>query len=488
MTYQHGITISEKSTRISPPAQSISTIAVVIGTAPINLAENPTAAVNKPIVAKTYDEAVKAVGFSSNYEKYTLCEAIDIFFKQFGVGPLVLINVLDPAKHKTDSQTVTGSIVNGVVIINTEGILLDNTFLVKDSTGTVTYDRGTDYAASFKADGTLAIAILKDGNIDAEEETLKITYTKLDPSKVTAEDIIGGYDSQTNTYKGIENIAQVYPRFNLVPSIIIAPGWSQIKEVEAVLKAKAEKINGLFNCTLISDIDSKTIKSLSAAKAWKENNVYTGKHEVVLWPKVKIGGNIYWYSTVLAALMVSTDIQNNDVPVKSPSNKKLPISSTVLADGTEVYLDQTQGNELNGSGIVTAINMAGWRAWGNNTGAYPDNTDLKDRFISIRRLFDWWGNQFIVEFFDKVDDPADYRLIESIIDEQNIKSNGYQAAGQIIGAKISFSKDENPVQEILNGHIKFTQSIAAGVPAESIENELSFDPTLYSNSLFGGEN
>ncbi|WP_297429312.1 phage tail sheath family protein [Clostridium sp.] len=488
MSYLHGISIGEVATPVATPTQSLATITIAIGTAPVNLLDDPSSAVNKPIKVTDYDGAVAAIGNSSDWDKYTLCQVTDAFFKQFAVAPVVLINVLDPAIHKSDSITATVAINNKIATIEVEGILLNNTFIVEDSTGATTYTKGTDYTVEFNDSGYPEITILSTGTILTSETELEVSYTKLDPSKVTEADIIGGYTEATGAYKGIECITKVYPMLNLVPGLLIAPGWSQKKTVEAALKAKNTLINGSFNAQVIIDIDSSAVKVFSKAAEWKSTNGYNDKREIVVWPKIKIDTKTYWYSAILAALIVYVDTQNSDVPFKSPSNKKISISSTVLADGTEVFLDQVQANTLNASGIVTAINMSGWRTWGNNTAIYPESTDPKDRWIPIRRVFDWWGNNFIVDFFDKVDDPTNYRLIESIVDEENLKANGYQAAGQIAGAKITFNDSDNSIDSILNGKIVFRQSIGAFSPAENIENILEFDSTMVSNAIFGGDN
>lgn len=480
MAYKHGITIEESPTVVASSISS-ATIPVITGTAPVNLVANPI--INKPVLCKSYEDAIAAFGYSDDFENYTLCQAMDVFFKKFGVGPIVLINVLDPAIHKAAVSSTSVNIVDGIAKINSLGAILDSNFVVKDSTGTTTYAKGKDYDVSFDDSGYPEISLINGGTIPSSAESLEVSYNKIDPSKVTDADIIGGYTASTNIYKGIACVREIYPMFNLVPSLLLAPGWSQNKDVEAALKAQSSLINGCFNCEVLSDIDSSIAKVYGDAITWKKQNGYTDKREIALWPKIKMGDKTYWYSVIMAALIVYVDSQNNNVPCKSPSNKKIPIDSTVLADGTEVYLDQLQANELNAAGIVTAINMSGWRTWGNNTAAYPDDTDSKDRFTAIRRVLDWWGNNFILDFFDKVDDPTNYRLIESIVDEENIKANGYQAAGQIVGAKISFSKDDNPTENIQNGQIKFRQEIGAYGPAESIVNVLEFDPSLTASAL-----
>ena len=81
------------------------------------------------------------------------------------------------------------------------------------------------------------------------------------------------------------------------------------------------------------------------------------------------------------------------MPSISPSNKLLGVTGTCLADGTEVNLDQDQANVVNSYGVATALNMNGWKLWGNYTGAYPSSTDPKDIWFPVRRMFNWQGKQ-----------------------------------------------------------------------------------------------
>ena len=75
MAYKHGVYTSEVPTSIVPAVNSTAGLPVVFGTAPIHLASN-RAEVNKPILCYTYAEAVAAMGYSEDWEKYTLCETI----------------------------------------------------------------------------------------------------------------------------------------------------------------------------------------------------------------------------------------------------------------------------------------------------------------------------------------------------------------------------------------------------------------------------
>ncbi len=147
---------------------------------------------------------------------------------------------------------------------------------------------------------------------------LKVDYSKLDPEKIEVSDIIGGYDSQTNTYKGLEVISQIYPQLGLVPGLILSPGWSHKPEVASVLDAKSQNINSSFNCSNVLDIDSSEVSNYQDVPAWKSEKSYTSNRSIVCWPKVKIGDRVYWFSAVMAALIAYTDAENDDVPYVSP--------------------------------------------------------------------------------------------------------------------------------------------------------------------------
>lgn len=486
MAYNHGIRIEEQATSIVAPITGSAGLQVVIGTAPINLAKDPYSVTNVPLIAYSFSEAASQLGYSDDFKKFTLCQSMDASFRIFNVAPIIFINVLDPKKHKKDNTEASVNVVAKQAKLEEDGILLD-TLVVKD--GATTLAKNEDYITSFTDDGKVLVSLIE-GSSHAGASTLTVKSTSIDPSAVKAKDIIGGYDAATDKESGLELIRQVYPRFNMTPGLLLAPGWSQIPEVGIVLGSKCSEINGVFSCECVLDLDSSSTgaKKYSAVGEWKNKNGYTNKHSVVLWPQVKVGKKQYAFSAIFAALTAYTDASNDDVPNLSPSNKMAKITGLVLDDGTEVTLDQNQANLLNSQGVITAINVNGWRTWGNNTAAYPGVTDPKDRWFCCRRFFSWWGNSFIMTYFQKVDDPANYRLIESIVDSENIRGNSYTSQGKCAGAKIVFEEKDNQITDILNGKIKFRQYLAPYTPAEDILNVLEFDPSMLATAISGGGN
>lgn len=483
MDYMHGIRIQENQTSVPTPVVSEAGVPVIFGTAPVNLAKDPGNAVNRLFLCNTFAEAVGSLGYSEDYANYTLCQAMDAFFKAFGIGPVVLCNVLDPESHAhTEELSETLTVTGSQAVSESLGIVL-STLAVKN--GETALENGEDYTVAFNSEGKTVITLITSGIAN-----ITITGRKLKPSGVTADDVIGAYDSSTGGSTGIELVNKVYQQFSLAPSLLLAPGWSHIPSVGLALSGKCEDISGLFRCECVVDIDcgqtAGGAKKYADVEKVKRDSGYVDKHMICVWPRVKYDSKEMAFSAIYAAMASYTDYTNDNVPNLSPSNRAIGISTAILADGTEVLLDQPQANELNATGVVTALNMNGWKAWGNNTAAYPDTTDPKDRWISCRRFFSWWGNSFIVTYMSKVDNPANYRLIESIVDSENVRANSLVSMGKCAGLRMVYSKDDNPTGNVMDGKIVFRQYLAPYTPAEDIQNILEFDPDMLKSAL-GGE-
>ena len=72
MSYNHKISTKEIDTQLTTPVEGTAGLQVIFGTAPVNLAEDPAAAVNTPIIAYSFAEAQKALGYSDDFANYTL--------------------------------------------------------------------------------------------------------------------------------------------------------------------------------------------------------------------------------------------------------------------------------------------------------------------------------------------------------------------------------------------------------------------------------
>ena len=474
----HGVKASEISTDIISTIETTAGLPVIVGTAPVNLTENPLSNVNKPVLCNSFDEFVAAFGYSDNWDKYTLCEAAYSEFILYGVKPAVFINVLDPASHK---MTISGSmynVTNDLVEIDNDALL--NSFIVKENSySTVAAIKNTDYTLAFDTEGKAIISIVSGGSLDGKT-SIYISYDRLNPSAVTYQDVIGGVNTNGET-KGLELVNTIYTMFGMIPGIIAAPSWSENPTVATVMKAKASTLSSLFKCICLTDVDTSQVRNYRNVYTWKNSNNYTGANQIVCWPCVRNGEQIYHMSTHLMGVIGAMDADNDDIPYMSPSNHTLQATGLCLKDGTEILLSLDQANILNSQGIVTGLNFSGgFKIWGNYTAIYPSLSDPKDIFICCRRMLDWQQKTLILNYWQRVDAPLIPRVIRSIVDSESIRLNGLVARGYLIAAEIQFNEDENPTTDLLAGKVKLHTKLTCPVPAEEIEEIVEYDASAYS--------
>lgn len=488
MAYQHGVYTREQATSMSAATNSTAGLQVVFGTAPIYQLADLTG-VTAPRLCSSYAEAAAALGYDTNFEAFTLNQSIKASFELFGVAPIVLVNVLDPnkAQHVTNvskptEQTVTG----GSFVISAEQepvpYVLRATLTVSAQTSGDPLVAGTDYTVEYDEDGLATVTLTS-----ATAKALAKVYVTYKAIKLTAGKTAVTAAEITTAIS--DKLREVYPRFGMTPGLLLAPGYSKDPNVAAVMQGACENINGVYSCECILDMDcgASGAQTYDAVKQVKENKGLTSPHAYAYWPMAQVGDYRLSLSAIMGALTAATDAANGDVPSLSPSNKSLPgVTGLCLEDGTEVILDQAQANVVNSAGIGTVLNLNGFKAWGNNTCAYPSTTDPKDRWIAVRRFFTWRSNSLIQTYFERVDSPANYRMIEAIVDAENVNGNAYVAAGACAAYQCEFRSDENPTTQILDGTIKFHLTLAPYNPAECIEFTLEFDPTAIASALTGG--
>lgn len=481
--YRHGVYARQLPTSIVPPRRVGAALPVVVGAAPVHLiADDALGPVNQPVLIYSYSEAVQTLGpVEVDWSAYTLAEHLYSQFVLFKTAPCVCVNVFDPAVHKTAVVEEAKALVAGRLTLDHPGLVAAPTVTLSDGTACAA---GDDYTVNRIA-GTIT-RVATSAVIESDTAALKVSYEYGDPGKVTADDIVGGIDAASGAKSGLELVDQVFPRFGMIPGLILAPGWSGDPLVAAVMSTKAANINGHFRAMAVVDIpcDAAGVTKYSDASAWKALNNYADNTMVVCWPLVKLQGKVFHLSTQAAGIMAQVDYANDDVPHESPSNKPLECNGAQLADGTAVWLGPDEANYLNSQGITTANNFNGvWRLWGNRTGAYPAVTDVKDAFTCIQRMFNWLGNEFILTFWQKVDKPLTRRLIETIVDSYNIRLNGLAARQFILGGRVEFLPEENPFTDLMDGVVNFHLYVTPPSPARDITALIEYDPG-YLSTLF----
>jgi Bacteriophage tail sheath protein len=476
--FPHGVSWSDVPTSVIAPVQAAAGVNVVFGSAPLHLTKNGKDYINKPRIYNRYEDAVTELGFTNDWETYDICEHMDACFVEFGVFPVIYVAVNDPEAGATPVAPTQFTLVNGQVDTGQE--LIRWTVVVKDETGADTYVEGNDYLLSLSKNNTTIVTRIATGDIPADDSVLTLEGKNPTATPITATDIIGGIDVSTGARTGLEVIEDVFQKTGVVPGVIVCPKWSKDPTVAAAMEAKAENVNGCFACTCLIDVDTATVKKSQDVKAWKDTNNIAFPRQTCLFGKPALvgtqGQKVFNFASQQGPLLQWTDAYRGDgLPYHSPSNKPLRMNSLQIDDGTELSMHLLDANMLNGQGVVTALNwIGGWRSWGNRTAAYPANTDVKDMFIPVRRMFDFIGNSVVLTIWQKVDEPGNRRLIDAIVNSLQLWLDGLTNTGALLGARIEFRHDENPTTELLNGHYVFHIYIAVPTPAEWIDFRIEY--------------
>lgn len=467
----HGVSTSKKATSVSTPVVAASGVAFVVGTAPVQAVGGK---VNEVIMANNYAEAAEAFGYADDWKKYDICEMMHTAFQLYKVAPVFFVNVLDPEKHKKTGSTTKATPADKQIKLPFEAIAASVQIADKVA--------GTDFEVFY--DETNCI-------VEFLTETtgeITVTYDEVDPTKVTKADIIGGYSAQTHKTTGLELIDSVFPKYTTVPDLIVCPNWSHEPEVAAVMSAKAENINGLFEADALIDVDTSAggATYYTEVPAWKKSKNISKTNELLLFPRLGLGDKEFNYSSQMAGLIAqvdNTDEFGGGTPCESASNKSLQADRAILADGTEVALDVQAANYLNDNGIITALNFYnGFVSWGDWTAAFPAATDPVDYFYCVSRMFKFVAKTVTLSHWSKTDRRLTRRLLDAIMQSVNDWLNSLTAEEKIIGGRVVMEEAENSLTALMAGKAKFHIYLTPPSPLVEMEFVLEYD-TSYLSAL-----
>lgn len=457
MSFLHGFEFIE--TALFHPIQMVrSSVIGLIGTAP-----NP-APTNVPTLIMNRTEAVTKFGDPGVASPigFTIPQALKSIFDQGDfIGFVVVINVLDPATHKTSVPLADKTFVADKVQM--EHRYLANE-VVKNSGETVTYVKDTDYIIDYST----GLVTRKASGAILAGATVKISYDYADPSLVDGTDIIGGVNVTTGDREGIEALLDVSSLYGFAPKILIAPQYSSAKLVMDALIAKADTL--------------RSVAIADSVEGWKQEDAldYAGEFDspraIVSYPLLKNNGTVVPFSPYIAGVMSRTD--NTLGWWYSPSNKVI-LGITGLERPIPFmtfHTPNSPANFLNENKIVTAIHFEGWRVWGNQSAT----SDAAWKFISVRRQFDIIEDSIELGTLHLLDRPINKAFFEDLTDSVQAFLNSLQGRQAIIYGKIQVLPEDNPPSEIANGHITARLDITPTYPAERItyKTTLTIDPLI----------
>ena len=486
---------------VAQSAVQAGTTPVYIGTAPVNLVRGfaDAGVINEPIKLSNMIDAQRKLGYAADWGTFTLCEVMNAHFNNTlgNIGPIYVINVLDPSagKHRKATETTQQLSFTGVrAEFASSTIILDTLTIAKSDGGD--YAEGTDYAVDYNfTKGTVIItSLIADSPLTG---TLTASFYEVDDSAIEDDDIIGGVTAG-GEYSGLSSIALLYPEQFAVCNLIAAPGWSQSPAVYNAMLTASQKINGHWDAFVVADLplvdsSAQAVDTITKAIAWKKNNAFTGERSKVYWPQgVDNLGNIYHLSTLAVVELMRADFSHNSVPMETCGNKAIPIIKQYFgANATNRGFSQQEGKELTQNGISTAVAWGGeWVLWGDHTAAYTYGADVDPRAIfdvSMRMLMHI-TNDFQREWSPRIDESMPRARSSELINREQEKLDGYVSMGALLGEpQIVFLESENSTTDIMNGDFRWDIAVTPTPPLKSASVYVAYTDAGFSVYYEGGD-
>jgi phage tail sheath protein FI len=283
----------------------------------------------------------------------------------------------------------------------------------------------------------------------------------------TLQNIIGGVDSATGEYKGIQAFLSSESTVHVTPRILIAPNFTHELPKSGSSDSRNPVVAGLIGIAeklrAVIVADGPNINDEEAIK-WRKS---VGSPRVyVIDPWVKVFNQeekILPASPFVAGLIAKID--NAHGFWWSPSNQE--INGIV---GTARSVDFTLGdvscraNRLNENEIATIIHQKGYRLWGNRT----CSNDSKWAFLSVRRTADLINDSLLRAHLWAVDRNITKTYIDDVVEGVNAYLAHLKAVGAILGGKCYANPDLNTPESIIDGKVYFDFNFTPPYPAEQI--------------------
>ncbi|QRQ81079.1 phage tail sheath family protein [Paralysiella testudinis] len=443
--YLHGIETIRIDGGSNPVYTVDGAITAIIGTA-------PTGAVNEITVCQTKKDFARFGTITG--KGFTLPDAADIWTR-YGSGIAYVVNVCDPAKHKTGVTDEALSPDPDTLTAKTAHPALQAGYAVTD--GSTPLTEGSGYRIDTLS-GEIVFA--------AKPTAPKISYTYTDPAKVNEADIIGAYIAATGKRTGMEALTEGFNRFGADAKIIIVPQFDKTATCAAAMITLAEKLHA------IAYISAPAATGLSQAIQGRgpEGNINfktSSDRTHLFYPHVTGLLGVESLATHAAGLRMKTDVEHGYW--FSTSNRELQgvvgaeVALTARADDP-----QAETNRLNEKGISTVFNSygTGFRLWGNRLACFPTVTHPKNFEVAQRTgdLIDESIRRFELQYLDR---PIDDALIDSLIGSVRTYLGTLRS---IVGYSVDLDYDYDLVDAFSKGQVPIVYDYTPKLPAERITN------------------
>lgn len=473
-TFLHGVETIETLVGPRPIKQVRSAVIGLVGTAPIHhVAADDRPALHDPeLILSDRDNFTFGDDDVAGYSIPAALKAI----QDQGAGTVIVINVFDPAVHKTNVAEAVLNVVDHKITLAHQDII--SVIVKKNLDPFAVKVEGTDYTVDYK---TGVISLLEAGTIYAEA-TAKVTYVRATPSAVDADDIVGATTNGVRT--GMEALRNAASKFGFGPKIVIAPGYSTTAAVALAMQVISQK-------TKLRAVSLADIPIGASRDEVVEGRAPDGDIDVTIadervyycYPHLKVpdgeGTKLEPYSQRLAGLIAATDLELGYW--RSPSNRpilgavglELPLTAVV----NDPTCDVNAINEVGVGTVFTGFGL-GLRSWGNRSSAFPGSTAITT-FMAARRTIDMVDEAVELATLTYMDGPVGDVLITAVLDDVNAFIRTLISRGALVaGSRVEFFAEDNPSVDLAAGKLVFTKTMCPPPPAERITYKSVIDTNL----------
>lgn len=452
-----------------------SAVTGLVGTAPIG-------PVNEPIVILSDKDCAQ---FGVDLDGFTIMSALDANFDQGRptAGVVIVINVLDPTKHKSDvaNEVVTFDAATDLAKLAHPAV---SSLVLKSADGNTAFVKDTDYSLDPL---TGQLTRLPGGGIASGATVKAVSYSYADPTKVTPADIIGAVD-EAGKRTGLKAFLDCFTLFGFFPKRLIAPVFCTLNSVATEMIAMANRIRArAYIDAPIGLTPTQAITGRGPAGGINFNT--SAKRARLCYPHVKVydattgTDRLEPLSQRAAGLGNAIDIANGYW--WSPSNQEiLGITGVERTISAMINDPNCEANMLNEVGITTVFNSfgTGLRLWGNRMANWPAETgpETFESVIAVGDIIDESIEYFSLQFTDQPGSPA-WR--DSVVESVNGFLRKLQGDGAILDGRCWFDMADNTIEEMANGHYVFSRDYMPPTPAERITHKTRININYLKNLL-----
>ena len=459
--YHHGTETIRIDGGSNPVYTVDGAITAIVGTAPVG-------EVNELTVCQTKKDFAQFGGELTG-KGFTLPDAANIWTR-YASGVAYVINVCDPARHKTQVQNEVLTVDSNTLTAYTAKPALLAGYALTDGAAALT--EGQHYTIN-----TLTGEII----YKTKPTAPKISYSYVDPTKVTEADIIGAYVAATGKRTGLELLSEGYNRQGADAKIIIVPNYDKTATVAAKMITVADNLNAI---AYINAPEGTTLsKALEGRGPLGTINFQTSSDRAELFFPHVIGLlGMESLATHAAGLRMKTDVEQGYW--FSKSNREL-LGVTGVAIGLTARADdpQSETNRLNEKGITTVFNSygTGYRMWGNRLACFPTTSHIKN-FEVAQRTGDLIDESIRRAELQYVDRPIDEALLDSLLETVRTYMSTLPS---IVGFSLSLDYDYDLVDAFSKGQVPIVYEYTPKIPAERLTNTSVMTRKYLANLVSG---